>query len=383
MRFLCSLVIMFALMQGAANAREALAQSAFGDPVEQVAEGVGGLTAVESDVDGGSIPVGSTSQVIVRFRNESARPIEFRDVKLYPSSTIAAQVTMNECQSEPLAGGAECAVIMSIKGLQPGNWRTEILVRHTGRSRLVTARVSGEVSAGEENINVITDLEVTPNPVDFGTLEASRPIIRSVTIRNITAEPLDINDIYIDAPRQSGYDLRSDCKVLSSGQACIASILWSPIIAGPSSAFLVIEHDGPSKVTNIPLVGTFTPGETEEANIFPNSVPGRGMLVSSQTEIDFGSDINAQSAITVSLVNVGDSALTLDEIQLAGSENGLGVAETGCQTGQLLEPTEACPLTISWAPTKVGSVIDDVKITHDGARGVLILQRRGNRGHQP
>ncbi len=51
--------------------------------------------------------------------------------------------------------------------------------------------------------------------------------------------------------------------------------------------------------------------------------PGRGVLVSSETEVDFGTDINAQSAITVSLVNVGDTVLKMKEIQLAGSDNGL------------------------------------------------------------
>ncbi len=355
-----------------------LAQSAFGDPTEQVADGGGGLTAVEEDIDAGAVPVGSTSQVIARFKNDSGRPIEFQDVKLYPSSTIMASIGVNECAQEPLASGAECAIIITVKGLQPGNWRTEMLVRHTGRSRLVTARVNGVVDAGADNVNISTDIEITPNPVDFGELEASRPIIRSLTIRNITANPIKITDMFIDAPDQSGYDLRTDCTELTSGQACIASILWSPVIEGPSSGFLVVQHDGASAVTNIPLTGEFAPGEAEQAKIFPNSQPGKGVLVSSETEVTFGTGINAQSAITVSLVNVGDADLTLLNIDLAGSENGLSLIKNGCDDGLVLAPTEACPLTISWSPTKIGAVIDDVQISHDGARGILVLPVRGD-----
>lgn len=355
-----------------------MAQSAFGDPTEQVTEGGGGLSAVEDDIDAGSVPIGSTSQVIVRFKNDSARPIEFLDIKLYPSSTISANIAVNECAQEPLAGGAECAIIVGIKGLQPGNWRTEMLVRHTGRSRLVTARINGVVDSGDDNVNISTDIEVSPSPVDFGTLEASRPIIRSLTIRNITPNVINIENMFIDAPSQSGYDLRSDCKELVSGQACIASILWSPIIEGPSSGFLVIEHDGSSAVANIPLSGDFTPGEAVQATIFPNSQPGKGVLVSSETEISFGSDINAQASITVSLVNVGDEDITLNSIELAGSENGLKLVKNGCKDGLVLSPTEACPLVINWSPTKIGSIIDDVQIRHDGARGVLVLPVRGN-----
>jgi hypothetical protein len=370
-------LFLFVMISSPAMINKAFAQSAFGDPSEQRVDGGGGLVAVEATIDGGEIPLGSTGQVIVRFRNEGGRPVEFRGINLYPSSTISAVVGIDQCSQEPLASGAECALIVSTKGLQPGGWRVEMLVRHTGPSRLVTARINGSVAAGDETVNLIQDVEVLPSPVDFGTLEDSRPIIRSLTVRNITANTINIKDMYIDAPSQSGYELRTDCKALSSGQACIASILWSPSIEGPSSGFLVLEHDGASAVTNIPLSGTFEPGQAEQAEIFPNSQPGKGVLVSSETEIDFGSDINAQSAITVSLVNVGDADIKLQKIQLAGSENGLKLLKNGCDDGISLSPTEACPLTISWAPTRVGGVIDDIKIVHDGARGILVLPIRG------
>jgi len=360
-----------------AYSKEAFAQSAFGDPSEQIVETGRDLVAVAEDVDGGTIPVGSTAQVIVRFRNDGVRPVEFRNTNLYPSSTISSQISVNECATEPLVSGAECAMIVSITGLQSGNWRTEILVRHTGRSRLVTARINGQVEAAGDDVDIVTDLEVSPSPIEFETLEASRPIIRSVTVRNVTANTIDIKDVYIDAPKQSGFDLRSDCKQLKSGQACIASILWSPIIEGPSSGFLVVEHTGPSAVANIPISGEFEPGNAEQANIFPNSQPGKGVLVSSETEIDFGAGISSQSAITVSLVNVGDAALTLKDIRLAGSENGLKLLKNGCLKSDVLEPTEACPLTIAWIPTKAGAVIDDVSVQHDGARGILVLPIRG------
>ena len=106
-------------------------------------------------------------------------------------------------------------------------------------------------------------------------------------------------------------------------------------------------------------------------------MPGRGVLVSSETEVNFGTGINAQSAITVSLVNVGDSDLTLKNIALAGSENGLKLLKDGCKNKTVLMPTEACGLTVSWSPTKIGSVLDDIQIRHDGARGILVLPVRG------
>src|SRR5690606_14584621 len=105
---------------------------------------------------------------------------------------------------------------------------------------------------------------------------------------------------------------------------------------------------------------------------------GKGLLVSSMSEINFGSDIEKESSITVSLVNAGDEVLTLKDITMASSENGLAIEETGCRGGLILEPIEACPLTLTWSPVRIGPVLDDIRVTHDGARGVLVLPVRGS-----
>jgi hypothetical protein len=64
-------------------------------------------------------------------------------------------------------------------------------------------------------------------------------------------------------------------------------------------------------------------------------------------------------------------------IGLSASDNGLKILRRGCVEGKVLESTEACPMTIAWSPSRVGSVIDDIRIEHTGARGVLVLPVRG------
>jgi len=103
-----------------------------------------------------------------------------------------------------------------------------------------------------------------------------------------------------------------------------------------------------------------------------------GLLVSSIEEVDFGNGIESISAITVSLVNVGDAPLTIQDIKLASSDNGgISISRSGCLPELVLEPIEACPLTLTWAPAREGSVLDDVQVLHDGARGILVLPVRG------
>ena len=351
-----------------------------GDPGASTgATGTGaGLVPVESSVDGGQIPIGATAQVVVRFRNEGGQPVQTGVIQLYPSSTVSATVASNQCEAEELPSGAECAIALSVKGLQAGPWRAEMLMAHSGRTRLVTATLSGSVeSTGDASSKLTSDIETIPDELDFGDLTSSQTLVEPIILRNITSVPIEISNIYIDSAESGGYKLNTACEKLQAGQACIATVSWSPKLEGRSSGVLVIEHDGPAGLSSVSLEGEFTPNSVEEAEVFPRAVPGKGLLVASQTDIDFGDDVATASAITVSLVNAGDTAVNIKDIRLSSSDNGIGFKEEGCTTQTTLEPIEACPLTITWSPTRVGNVFDDIQVIHDGARGILVLPIRG------
>ena len=352
----------------------------FGDPGAATATTSGaGLVPVTPNVDGGEIPTGATAQVVVRFRNEGGQAVETGLIRLYPSSTVSATVSMNQCEEEPLLSGAECAIALSVKGLQSGPWRVEMLMSHSGRTRLVTTTVSGTVeSSGDASDKLASDIEATPDTMDFGSLNSSQTLVQPITLRNITSQPIDITKVYIDTSQQAGYSLKTECESLDPGQACMVVASWSPKLPGRSSGVIVVNHTGPTAVTSIPLSGEYRPANVAEAAVFPQAVPGKGLLVSSQTEIDFGSDVQTASTITVSLVNAGDADVTLSSIRLSGSDSGLSLKQDGCTQGTVLEPVEACPLTIEWTPTRVGAIFDDLQVVHDGTRGVLVLPVRGS-----
>ncbi len=352
----------------------------FSDPDARGKAGRGGdLLPVDADVDGGQITIGATAQVVVLFRNDSGRPVTMGAIQLYPSSTVSGKVSLNQCSQEPLASGAVCAVALSVKALQSGTWRVEMLMRHSGRSRLVTSTLSGQVDAGEDGAEkFISDIEAIPDELDFGNLDTAHPIIKAIVLRNITSEPVDINAVYIEAADQAGYSLKTDCESLGPGQACILTVTWSPVSKGQATGVLLVEHTGPTTVASVNLDGDYDPENTTEAELFPEAVPGKGLLVASLSEVAFGSGIETTSAITVSLVNVGDAPLAIKDIRLASTDNGLSISKKGCAPEMILEPVEACPLTLAWSPVREGAILDDVQILHDGARGILVLPVRGD-----
>ena len=374
-------LVLFMLFFIGAGYAWAQGPAAFSDPgARQVGAsgGADGLVAVEPNVDGGTVPIGATAQVVVRFRNEGSQPVETGLIRLYPSSTVSATISLNQCQEAPLTAGAECAIALSVKGLQAGAWRVEMLMSHSGRTRLVSATLSGSVEAtGEGSDTLTSDIEAIPNEIDFESLNASQTLIEPIILRNITSIPISISDIYIDASDNAGFKLKTECDQLEPGQACIATVQWSPRLKGPASGVLVIKHNGPTALSSVPITGDYEPDSVNQAEVFPEAVPGKGLLVSSQTEVDFGTDIATTSTITVSLVNAGDSDVSIKDIVISGSDSGLSFKGTGCSPGQILEPIEACPLTITWAPTRIGTLLDDVQVIHDGARGVLVLSVRG------
>lgn len=360
----------------------AFAQSGFDDPGSRgggVQGGSGGLVAVKSSTEGGSIAMGSAAQIVLLFRNEGSQPITTGAINLYPSSSVSASIVLNQCVQEPLPSGAECAVALSVKGLQPGPWRVEMLMRHDGRERLVTASTTGSVVGSSDGTKqLISDVEAIPADLAFGSLQSSRAVVKSVILRNITSNPLEVKSVTVEASPQAGYTANTDCAKLEAGQACVVTVTWAPIQKGPSTGVLVITHSGPTGVVSVGLDGKYDPESVESASLYPEAVPGRGLLVSSADKLDFGTGVSSKSSVTVSLVNSGDAPLVIDDIHLSATDNGLDFGKSGCVPGTMLEPVQACPLTVTWSPVRTGALIDDIQVHHNGARGILVIPVRGD-----
>ncbi|HRC27630.1 MAG TPA: choice-of-anchor D domain-containing protein, partial [Alphaproteobacteria bacterium] len=235
---------------------------------------------------------------------------------------------------------------------------------------------NGEAT-GDGTKQLVSDIEAIPADLTFGSLDASRPVVKSVILRNITSNPIDVKSVTVEANPQAGYSSQTDCAKLEAGQACVVTVTWAPLQKGPATGVLVVNHSGPTGVVSVSLDGKYAPAGVSSATLYPEAVPGQGLLVSSKDQIDFGAGIASKSSVTVSLVNSGDAALSIQDIRLSGTENGITLGTAGCVPGSMLEPTQACPLTLTWSPVRTGGLLDDVQVLHNGARGILVIPVRG------
>lgn len=358
---------------------QAFAQTGFDDPGGRGGAQGGDLMAVNEKTEAGDVSLGSSAQIVVLVRNDDSKPLKTSDISLYPSSNIMASVGENQCSAAAIGPGEICAISIQVKGLQVGSYRIEMLIRHEGRSKLLTTTVNGSVvSSGDTATDLISDIEAIPATLEFGELEESRSQVKAVILRNKTSKTISIESLDVEAGSQSGYTVNSNCKELKTGAACVASVTWTPAQKGPSTGTMIVRHDGATEITAIELTGSYSPTDAEAAKVFPEAIPGKGLLVSSQDTIDFGSGISQSSSITVSLVNTGDVPLTLTNLRMANSENGVRIEPSGCRKNSVLTPLEACGLTLTWEPVREGTIVDDVQISHTGARGILVMPLRGD-----
>jgi len=337
------------------------------------------LKATVDKIAAGTVTVGSTSFVVVLFSNDGVSPVTVGDVNLYPSSTVSAAVSLNQCSKAPLPPGANCAITVAVSGLQAGSYRIEMLVDHDGLTRLATSSIEGTIEAsGQQQLSVQSELEAFPEVLAFGVLKTGAEQVRSVTFRNRTSEEITLRDIVLEGSSKSGFSFESSCSELKPGEACLVTVRWAPTRVGEAFASLSILHDGVSGISRLDITGEYAPESPADATIYPDALPNTGLLISDRSQFDFASGIESVSSITASLVNIGESPVILKSIRLSGSENGLSVSRNGCKSGLILESSSACALTISWAPSRAGPVIDDVQVQHTGARGILVIPVRGD-----
>ena len=310
---------------------------------------------VKETVDAGTITAGSTSFVVVLFKNEGVSDAKVGDINLYPSSTVSTSISLNQCSEGPLPSGAECAMTLAVSGLQSGSFRIEMLINHNGRSRLTTAVVTGNVEGAAAQADVQSELTVVPEMIDFGSLSDPFEQLKTVTLYNQTSEDIVVNDIAMRASVNTGLRLEKEeeCGVLKAGASCSVTVHWSPKFKGDATGTILVKHSGPSGLTRIDAMGTYAPSTASDATLYPEAVSGKGLLVTDRSEFDYGSSVDGLSAITASLVNNGSKALILKNIRLSAADNGIEISSNGCKKGKVLEIGEACPLTLTWAPIRV------------------------------
>ena len=92
------------------------------------------------------------------------------------------------------------------------------MAKITGQEDYMYVWTLGMEGVGDGSDKLVSDIETTPDEIDFGSLTDSQTLVEPVVLRNITSTPITVSKIYIDASEQAGYSLKTECSKLEPGQ---------------------------------------------------------------------------------------------------------------------------------------------------------------------
>lgn len=178
-------------------------------------------------------------------------------------------------------------------------------------------------------------LAIEPGEASFGVLRPGKDDSRTLTVRNMGPDSVQISDIYIFGDVDPFDFLAGSCDLgvtLPAAGECSLTLEFAPVEAGDFEAVLVAEGDG---------------DESGVATLTGRSRPP-GKLVAIPSFVDFGgvrpNAVNAPQ--TIRLHNDGGTPIDIRSISAVG--DGTNIVSNGC--GNELAPLATCEVLVVFRP---------------------------------
>ena len=194
-------------------------------------------------------------------------------------------------------------------------------------NELVSFEIVGDVVIPE----IPADIEVDKNSVEFGTIQLSQSVTKTIVITNAGEMDLNISAVSISGVDASFFSVDSDCSVIPGMSTCALTVTYHASEEGTQNAKLVIEsNDQVDPALEVALSGA---GEVE---VFPE--------IDVEPSIDFGTiEAGTSSAKVLTINNTGGAALTVTGLEVAGS--GFVKTADNCTT---VAPGENCTAEVTY-----------------------------------
>jgi len=192
-----------------------------------------------------------------------------------------------------------------------------------------------------------------PSNLSFGTVAiGTTSAVKTVTFKNTGTAQLKLSAIAISGANSGDFmKTATTCGAsLAVGASCTISVDFKPTVSGTRSAAVSISNNAPGGLQMLPLTGIGT-----TAKLLPRS-------------LNFGTvAIGATSAAkTVTLTNVGTTALTITGKTISGTNAGDFARTNTC--GSSLAASASCTFSVTFKPTASGTRTAALSIS-DNASG--------------
>ena len=305
------------------------------------------LTVSPQSVSFGNVPVGSNGSQTVSLLNTGNGPVNVSQATMagngFGMSGLAVPMTLGPGQST--------AFTVSFAPAGAGSASGNISVVSNAANSVSTVALSG--------MGVQPQISAAPGSVSFGTVTVGQTSSQAVTLTNAGGAPLNITQL---AGPGTGFSLTGLALplTLAPGKSTAFTVSFTPTSGASSSSSLMLMSNAPTSPTTIPLSGT---GSAQVLQLTPST-----------TALSFGNQtLNASATQSVTLTNTGNSAVSISQVNVAGT----GFSLNGSAPVVTLSAGQAASFSVTFTPTVAGNATGSASVVSTAANSPLSISLAG------
>src|SRR5579862_5890348 len=305
------------------------------------------LTVSPQSVNFGNVPVGSNGSQTVSLLNTGTGPVNISQATMagngFGMSGLAVPMTLGPGQST--------AFTVSFAPAGAGSASGNISVVSNAANSVSTVALSG--------MGVQPQMSATPGSVSFGTVTVGQTSSQAVTLTNAGGAPLNITQL---SGPGTGFSLTGLALplTLAPAKSTAFTVSFTPTSGASSSSSLMLMSNAPTSPTTIPLSGA---GSAQVLQLTPST-----------TSLSFGNQtLNASATQSVTLTNTGNSAVSISQVNVAGT----GFTLNGSAPLVTLSAGQAASFSVSFTPTVAGNATGSASVVSTAANSPLSISLAG------
>ncbi len=299
------------------------------------------VTLTPTSLNFGNVATGVTSAVkTVTLKNSGKATLTITAITI-TGTNIGDFPETTTCLSS-LAAGKTCIIKVQFKPSAIGARSAAVSISDNAAGSPQQAPLSGNG----------TTAKLAPTPLGFGTLAVGlTSVVKKVTLTNVGTTALTITSIAVTGADAGDFpETATTCgSSLAAAKGCTVSLTFKPSTTGARSASLTVTDNASGSPQQVPLSGIGTTAEL------------------SPTTLKFGSvNVGTTSAAqTVTLKNVGTTAITITSVTIAGTAAGDYAQTRTC--GSSLAAGASCTISVTFMPTLAGTRSATLKVADSAA----------------
>ena len=289
----------------------------------------------------GTVAKGVTSAAkVLTLKNTGTAALTITSITL--TGTNAGDFSQTHTCGASLAKGATCTISVKFLPTAVGVRSAAVSVADSATGSPQTAALTGTGTAAK----------LAPATLAFGTVATGvTSPVKTVTLTNVGTTAMTIGAIAITGTNAGDFAQTTTCTTsLAASASCTFKVTFKPAAVGSRSASLSVTDNADGSPQLVPLTGTGTAAKLAPATLSFGSVTVG----------------TTSAAKTVTLTNVGTTALTISAIAITGTDLGDYAQTHTC--GASLAAGASCTFSVTFKPTVKGARPAALSIT-DTASG--------------